>query len=272
MELVATVRHASLPGVELFDVRRTRREWGHLNQVFSLGLMSDWCGRLDYHRQNLTIYPGDTLLLDPGEVFHAAPLDERSGAFRVIEIATEVFAEQGEAEGARNLHFRESLLKAPPHLTSALQRLHTAMLSDAEPLELQSRLAILIHATCGTVLEPGFRAAMRAEPLEPCERLREILHSSEGARVSLQEFARRAHVSQFQLIRAFKRRFGSPPHAYGVYVRVARARELLQRGFSVAEAAAATDFADQSHLTRHFRRIHHVTPGRYAAGAASSIA
>lgn len=272
MELIAAVRNVGLPGVELFDVQSTRREWGHLNQVFAIGLMSDWYGRLEHHRRNLTIYPGDSLLLDPGELFHATPLDDRNGAFRVIEISTEVFAEQCRLEGTRRVGFREALTRPPPQLASALQALHASMLSHAEPLELQSRLAVLIHAACSSVLEERPRASQRSDPFDLCERLRALLHSSEGARLNLHDFARSSDVSQFQLIRAFRRRYGYPPHAYGLHVRVARARELLRQGFSVAEAAAATDFTDQSHLTRHFRRIHHLTPGRYATGGVSSLA
>jgi AraC-like DNA-binding protein len=271
MEVITAVRNVGCPGVELFDIRSARREWGHLNQVFSLGLMTDWYGQLHYQRRQLTIYPGDTFLLDPGELFHAAPLDERDGAFRVLEISADVFIEHCQLEGARGVRFREALTKSPPPLSSALVSMHAALMREAEPLELQSLLAVLVHAAVSSVLEETPRSSRRPAPLGPCERLRDLLHSSEGSRINLHDFARRAEVSQFQLIRAFKRRYGSPPHAYGLYVRVARARELLRRGFSVAEAAAATDFTDQSHLTRHFRRIHHVTPGRYAAGGTSAL-
>ncbi len=42
-----------------------------------------------------------------------------------------------------------------------------------------------------------------------------------------------------------------------------QARQLLAVGESVTDAAVAVGFFDQSHLTRHFRRIVGVTPGRY---------
>jgi AraC-like DNA-binding protein len=46
-------------------------------------------------------------------------------------------------------------------------------------------------------------------------------------------------------------------------VRVERARALLQKGMSVANAAASVGFADQSHFTRHFKRIMRMTPVEY---------
>jgi AraC-like DNA-binding protein len=38
---------------------------------------------------------------------------------------------------------------------------------------------------------------------------------------------------------------------------------LLLAGFPIADVAAQTGFADQSHLTRRFKRVVGVTPGQY---------
>lgn len=71
-------------------------------------------------------------------------------------------------------------------------------------------------------------------------------------------------MSRFQFVRTFARRFGLPPHAFQVHLRVERGRELLRRGFGAAEVAMMVGFADQSHFTRHFRRIWGITPAAYA--------
>ncbi|CAA9481240.1 MAG: Transcriptional regulator, AraC family [uncultured Rubrobacteraceae bacterium] len=55
-----------------------------------------------------------------------------------------------------------------------------------------------------------------------------------------------------------------PPHAYQTQARLDRARSLLLRGWPPARVARETGFADQSHLTRRFKRLVGVTPGRYA--------
>jgi AraC-like DNA-binding protein len=54
-----------------------------------------------------------------------------------------------------------------------------------------------------------------------------------------------------------------PPHAWLVARRLRLARRMLEGGSAIAETAAATGFADQSHLTRHFRRSLGFTPGAY---------
>jgi AraC-like DNA-binding protein len=51
-------------------------------------------------------------------------------------------------------------------------------------------------------------------------------------------------------------------------VRVERARSALARGRSIAETALECGFADQSHLTRRFKRVLGFSPGECARAAA----
>jgi AraC-like DNA-binding protein len=71
-------------------------------------------------------------------------------------------------------------------------------------------------------------------------------------------------LSRFQAVRAFKRRYGLPPYAYRLRARLSLARTALKRGVQPARVAAECGFSDQSHLTRHFKRVFGVTPAQYA--------
>ena len=86
--------------------------------------------------------------------------------------------------------------------------------------------------------------------------------------VTLSELAALSNVSRFQLLRGFTRAVGVTPHAYLLQQRVRLARRLLAAGRRPADAAAEAGFADQSHLTRAFRRQLGVTPARYRAAVA----
>ena len=61
---------------------------------------------------------------------------------------------------------------------------------------------------------------------------------------------------------AIARTFTSP-YRYQVMRRLDRARRLLQNGASLAEAAAISGFADQSHMTRQFKKAYGIAPGRW---------
>src|SRR5262245_43845754 len=81
--------------------------------------------------------------------------------------------------------------------------------------------------------------------------------------VTLSDIAAAVHLSPFHLTRLFKQALGVSPHQYLIQVRVNSARSLLTAGSgerSLAEVASAVGFADQSHLTRHFKRLLGVTP------------
>jgi AraC family transcriptional regulator len=81
--------------------------------------------------------------------------------------------------------------------------------------------------------------------------------------VFLSDIAEAVHLSPFHVARLFKQSLGVSPHQYLIQIRVNSARALLWAGSgerSLAEVANAVGFADQSHLTRHFKRILGLTP------------
>jgi AraC-like DNA-binding protein len=66
----------------------------------------------------------------------------------------------------------------------------------------------------------------------------------------------------YHFARQFKNATRLPPHQYLILRRVERAKQLLQAGsgLSLAEVAAHSGFSDQSHLSRHFKRLVGVSP------------
>jgi AraC family transcriptional regulator len=120
---------------------------------------------------------------------------------------------------------------------------------------------------------------LEAEPVrpmpEPVERAVRYIERHHAEDVSLRDIARAARSSPFHLARTFKQNVGVPPHKYLIHVRVRSAQALLSTGTekrSLAEVAAASGFSDQSHLTRHFKRMLGVTPRQVRAAASGRLA
>jgi len=88
-----------------------------------------------------------------------------------------------------------------------------------------------------------------------------IEHFAEN--VSLDDLAQFVNLSPYHLNRVFSKQIGMPPHAFQTQVRVSRAKALLRAGEAIPLVAFLTGFADQSHLTRHFKRLVGVPPGQY---------
>lgn len=109
------------------------------------------------------------------------------------------------------------------------------------------------------------RTAGRAGAAD-AERARAVLEERMGEPPSLEQLAAELGTSPFALLRAFRDRYGMPPHTWLTDARVRRARRLLDAGIPPAEAAVTVGFTDQPHLNRHFTRIVGVPPGAYRRG------
>jgi AraC family transcriptional regulator len=83
--------------------------------------------------------------------------------------------------------------------------------------------------------------------------------------IEVNELAALAGRSPFHFSRVFARSVGITPYRYVVHLRLQQAIKRIREGrLGLAEIAADTGFADQSHLSRWVRRVHGVAPSRVA--------
>ena len=98
------------------------------------------------------------------------------------------------------------------------------------------------------------------------ERLKEFVLEHLDEPLDVATLAKMTNRSQFHFSRAFTRSVGVSPHRYVVHLRLQRAVEMVRDGkVGLAEIAAKTGFADQSHLTRWVRRVYGVSPTQIMA-------
>jgi AraC family transcriptional regulator len=92
-------------------------------------------------------------------------------------------------------------------------------------------------------------------------RLRDYLMAHLDEPIDVATLAGMTKRSQFHFSRVFRRSVGVIPYRYIVYLRLRRAVELIREHLlGLAEIAASTGFAHQSHLSRWVRRVHGVSP------------
>ncbi len=93
-------------------------------------------------------------------------------------------------------------------------------------------------------------------------RLNDLVDANLTSDLTLGALAAAVGLSKPHFVRLFRNTSGMSPHAYVVDRRVKRACTLLRHStLSIVEVASEAGFANQSHLTRVFRRVYGVTPG-----------
>ena len=208
---------------------------------------------------------GSLVLVVPGEVHtHASGRHGRS--FRSLHAGSALIAGLTEEfpMGLRFSVFEDTTLQR------RFLALHRRLESPGSTLRKESSLLAFFLQLAGSMPETSSRPLPRSEH-RAVRRVRELLDDSCSPRVTLRELASLAGLSPFHLHRLFRDQVGMPPHEYHLRRRLMRARELLGSGsgepVSIADVAASTGFADQSHLTRQFKRVLGLAPAAYSRGA-----
>jgi len=264
-ERIEWSRPVELPGVELLLAERCTRRWRVFHETYTIctildisGAETEWTYRGRLHSANAQ----ELMLMEPGEI-HAMPHTIPPCDFRVLLIAPAV-VERAAAElgvTASRPHWKWARA-ADPALFRSFARLHASLESPASELEKQSRLAACLQLVLERCLENGLPSPKQPEHVA-LVRAREFIREHYRHPVTLGELEAVSGLSRFHLVRAFTKAFGVPPHAYQIRVQIQSARALLGAGTPPAEVAAETGFADQSHLTRHFKAVYGTTPGEY---------
>jgi AraC-like DNA-binding protein len=148
-----------------------------------------------------------------------------------------------------------------PSAARLANRVHAAL---AEPGDLMAAEHWLLALRESILRHLGHSARVpRDKPL--ARRLREMLDARTTESFTIASAAAHLGTHPSHLVRVFSQTYGLAPHQYVIGRRIDLARRLLVDGYRPAEAAVLAGFHDQSHLTRHFRRVLGVTPAMLVA-------
>jgi AraC-like DNA-binding protein len=212
------------------------------------------------------VRPGQLVAWDPSNAHTGTAAEGQpwSARLMVVEVADlAALAGDDEANPLAGVIFPEPVF-SDPILARGFLRLHVALETTTTRLERDELLAawlqaMIEHSSAGrqprSELSPRDDRALRTA----CD----YLGDRPEQNIGLDELAAVAGIGKFRLTRLFRERTGLPPHALQIAHRVRTARRLLEAGETIASVAAATGFADQSHLHRHFQRSLGITPGEY---------
>lgn len=251
-----------IPGVvEVFHAHFTEYAYPmHVHDAWTLLIVDDGAVRYDLDRHEHGT-PHDTVSLLPPHVPHnGSPATPHGFRKRVLYLDGTHLPDDLIGSAVDSPDLRD------PELRLRVGQLHTALDHPGDELEAESRLSLIAER-----LHAHLRPSTAPTPFVPtpfaptlARDLRELLDERVTEGIALDEAARLVHAHPAHLVRAFSGAYGIAPHQYLMSRRVDHARRLLLEGRPPGEVATATGFYDQSHLTRHFRKLVGVTPGRYS--------
>jgi AraC family transcriptional regulator len=152
------------------------------------------------------------------------------------------------------IHHIAMALRAGIQSGAALDRMYGEALSTA--------LAVHLLREYGTAVL-GPKRQYGGLPREKLVRAVEYIQDQLDSDLTVSGIAQAVYMSPYHFTRLFKESTGQSPHQYVVEARVRKAKELLTTGkFTISEVAFHVGFADQSHLTRHFKRVFGLPPKR----------
>ena len=267
-ESVGFRRRKEVPGVEIRDVENSGRQWRCMSTGYEFMTPRTWRGEVLHRRTQQVVVPGTMFCALPGDVF-TTPRIYSAGGGSAISIDPEVFADYLADHGLRpdQIDVRR-FVRMSNRLSQRLHAVFELMRPTTPALELQSGVAELIGVLASEVFVNSPRPAnTNAIPDDVgADRVRECLRYDARALMDLERLADQTRMNRFQVLRVFKRRYGLPPHAYQLRVRIGLAQHALRRGLAPADVAVAQGFVDQSHFSKHFKQLVGVTPIQYARG------
>jgi AraC-like DNA-binding protein len=267
-------RNRRLFGLEVRTVHDSSKTWCCYSSDYEFLAPASWHGEVRHRGKTNVLEPGRILGLRPGDVY-AAPIVGIAGSGSSLLIEPGVFAEYLDEHSVRlgKLDVAANS-RMSPALARRISDVYRAFHAECSTLEIQSALVEFFALAVPELLgqAPRRRAEATPENRAVALRLRECLAQDLGGDgIDLDALAREANLSRFHTLRLFKRHFGLPPHAYHLCMRLGVAQRSLRSGLKPADVAAQCGFVDQSHLTRHFKRLYRVTPAEYARiGAAGA--
>jgi AraC-like DNA-binding protein len=257
----------------------------HSHAAHGLGLLEAGAQTSASGRGVVDAQAGDLISTNPGEVHDGRPRGGRTRRWKMVYFEPSVLASMAlDSDASRDIEITQPVMQDAV-LARALQRLlaqleaWASVEQQCKPNGSPSKLRALaceeaLVQTCALLLNAHTDAPTAARASDSAQRgetskshavnlIRERLAYDLLNPPTLVELAALVGLSKYQVLRRFQKAHGLPPHAWLMWQRTERARALIRSGLTLVDAAAASGFADQSHLHRCFVRHFGFTPGAW---------
>lgn len=238
----------------------------HAHETFGFGIVEQGSVATFQHGTNQIIPTGNLILFNPDEIHASYAASEAGWTYRMLypdhTMLEQVMLEV--TEKPKTPFFPFATIQ-DRDLAHQMLRLHFVLEKSVSRLTQESYLlSTLTHLITRYTSDRPNLPTIGSE--KGVTQVRDYLESYYTQNISLEQLAELTNLKPLRLLRAFRKEVGLPPHQYLIQVRIVQAKRYLAMGMPIGKVAIETGFTDQSHLTRHFKRLIGVTPKQYAQG------
>jgi AraC-like DNA-binding protein len=247
---------AATAGIEFAEAHLTTCAFEpHRHDTYAIGITLAGVQTFRYRGERRVALPGQVHVLHPDETHDGAAGTEAGFGYRIVYVDPALVCS---ALGDRALPFVADPVQPFTRVVASLLADIDEPISDLRRAEIAASIADVVAALAGCSARRVSidRAAV--------ELVRSRLAADPTSAAPADELERIAGHDRFTLARHFRRAFGTSPDRYRTLRRLEVARASIEHGESLARAAADAGFADQSHMTRQFKRTYGLTPARWA--------
>lgn len=252
----------AFPGIERIEAQFAGNAFEpHRHDTYALGLTIKGVQAFSYRGERRFSMPGQVIVLHPDEEHDGGAGTDDGLQYRMLYLEPSLVVECLKAQRI-GLPFVDEPVIRDSHLAGTLMAALGELDRELDELfvdDFISRVAGGLARHAHTPEQPLGNIAWRRARLA-----RDYLEAHATRTVRSGELEAVTGLDRFALARHFRAAFATSPHRYLLMRRLQRARALIGTGEGLADVAAATGFADQSHLNRHFKKAYGVTPGQWA--------
>lgn len=265
-------RADDLGDIELLHARYLKYSFAkHTHEGAAVGVIEDGAESFYYRGAIHTAPAGQIIVFNPYEAHTGQGADERGWRFRMFYLDSALLRRAAaELSDKRcDVPFFSSPIIDDPSLGSLLRNLHVSLEAGGGALERESKFLWTFSQLIARHADAPSLERLMGNEKTVVRAVRQYIEDHYSENVSLNDLAAVAKMSAYHMLRVFRSETGLPPYAYLEQVRVNRSRELLRGGISLTDVAFQTGFSDQSHFSRHFKKMTGVSPGQYQKTARS---
>jgi len=235
----------------------------HRHDTYAIGVTLEGIQSFRYRGAAAHSAPGQVFVIHPDETHDGYAGSDAGFRYRLLYVDPRAIHEA--------LSETRSPLPFVREVVASHERVAAAIIPALEDFdrgleELQSDQIILDLADALAAADlSARRRRLSARHWRAVGEVRAFLDANLQSVVTSAELEVAAGLSRYAVARHFRACLGTSPYRYLVLRRLERARSLIRRGTPLVDAAILSGFADQSHMTRQFKKAYGLSPGRWAA-------